>query len=60
MGVENGIFWSEIGSEFGEVSGTSPPKIPRSTPGVKGTTKAPAVVLLRLNTLRCSKNDLNF
>ena len=31
-GVENGIFWSEIGSGFGESGGTPLPKIPRSTP----------------------------
>ena len=32
MGVENGIFWSEIGSGFGDAGGTPPPKISRSTP----------------------------
>ena len=32
MGVENDIFWSEIGSGFGEPGGTTPPIIPRSTP----------------------------
>jgi len=31
-GVENGIFWSEIGSGFGEASGTPAPKNTRSTP----------------------------
>jgi len=31
-GMVNGIFWSEIGSGFGDVGGTPPPKIPRSTP----------------------------
>ena len=30
--VENDIFWSEIGSGFGEPGGTAPPRIPRSTP----------------------------
>ena len=30
-GVENCIFWSEIGSGFGD--GTPSPRIPRSTPG---------------------------
>ena len=30
--MENYFFWSEIGSEFGEPGGTSPPRIPRSTP----------------------------
>ena len=33
-GVENDIFWSEIGSGFGEPGGTSPPRIPRSNPWV--------------------------
>ena len=33
-GMGNGIFWSEIGSEFGDAGGTPPPKIPRSnSPG---------------------------
>ena len=32
MGVENDIFWSEIGSGFGEPGGTSPPRITRTTP----------------------------
>ena len=31
-GVENYIFWSEIGSGFGEPGGTPPPRISRSTP----------------------------
>ena len=31
-GVENGIFWSEIGSGFGDAGSTPPPKIPRSIP----------------------------
>ena len=31
-GVGNGIFGSEIGSGFGDVGGTPPPNIPRSTP----------------------------
>ena len=31
MGVENDIFWSEIGSGFGEPGGTPAPKIPRRT-----------------------------
>ena len=32
MGANNDIFWSEIGSGFGEPDGTPPPGIPRSTP----------------------------
>ena len=31
-GRENNIFWSEIGSGFGEPGGTTPPRIPRSAP----------------------------
>jgi len=31
-GMENGIFWSEIGSGFGDAGGTPPSKIPRSNP----------------------------
>lgn len=30
-GVENCIFWSEIGYGFGEPGGTLPPTIPRGT-----------------------------
>ena len=33
-GMENGMFWSEIRSGFGEPGGTPPPRIPRSTPRV--------------------------
>ena len=32
MGVENGMFRSEIGSGFEDPGGTPPPRIPRSTP----------------------------
>ena len=32
-GMKNGMFWSVIGSGFGEPGGTPPPRIPRSTPG---------------------------
>ena len=31
-GVENAIFWSQIGSGFGEPGGTPPPTISRSNP----------------------------
>ena len=31
-GLKNEIFWSEIGSGFGEPGGTPPPRIPWSTP----------------------------
>ena len=30
--VENYIFWSEVGSGFGELGGTPPLRIPKSTP----------------------------
>ena len=32
-GVENGIFWSEIGSGFEDAGGIPPPKIPRGGGG---------------------------
>ena len=32
MDVKNDIFWSEIGSGYGEPGGTPPPRISRSTP----------------------------
>ena len=42
MGVENGVFWSEIGSGFGETGGTPLPKFrvvhPRAP--LSGFTKA--------------------
>jgi len=31
-GVGNGIFWSEIGSGFGDAGGTPPPKISKEYP----------------------------
>ena len=31
LGKENYIFWSEIGSGFGEPGSTPPPRIPKST-----------------------------
>ena len=34
--MENDIFWSEIGSGFGEQGGTPPPRIPSSTPPPSG------------------------
>ena len=33
-GVENGIFWFELGQDFGEPGGTSLPEIPRTGPRV--------------------------
>ena len=35
-GCENDTFWPEIGPGLGEPRGTSPPRIPRSTPGFPG------------------------
>ena len=32
MGIETFIFWSKIGSGFGETGGTPPPRTERSTP----------------------------
>ena len=34
--MEDVIFWSEIGSGFGELGGTSPPRIPRRPPRPPG------------------------
>ena len=31
-GMENGMFWSEVGSGFGEPGSTPPPQIPTGTP----------------------------
>ena len=33
--IERTIFWSEIGSGFGEPGGTPPPQVPRNTPRVR-------------------------
>ena len=33
--MENNIFWSKIGSGFGELGGTPPPRIARRTPPIK-------------------------
>ena len=41
MGVENAIFWSEIGSGFGEPGGTPLPRVPRNTPPSPSATRAP-------------------
>ena len=35
-GVKNVTFWSEKGSGFGELTGTPPPRISRSTPRGRG------------------------
>ena len=43
--MENDIFWSEIGSGFGEPGGTPLPRIPRSNPHPPGTS---VIILSRL------------
>ena len=45
-GVENGIFWSELGSGFGEPGGTTPPRIPKSTSNPKTSSPHPPLGLL--------------
>ena len=57
-GMGNGIFWSEIGSGFGDSGGTPPPKIPRSTPPPSGFS---ACILLTKNDFlfNWSKNNLS-
>ena len=41
-GVENAIFWSQIGSGFGEPGGTPPPTIPRSNPPARPPLYSPS------------------
>ena len=55
MGVENGIFWSELGSGFGEPGGTPPPRIPRSTSNPK-TSSHPSVYF---QTLKVEPGAMN-
>ena len=50
-GVGNGIFWSEIGSGFGDAGGTPPPKLPKSTPRVQITNHEPEK--FRLDCWKC-------
>ena len=48
MDVKNEIFWSEIRSRFGELCGTPPPRISRSTPPPPpGTAAQIALKLIR-------------
>ena len=44
MGVENGMFKSEIGSGFEDTGGTPPPRIPRSTPPPRGVSEGDAMI----------------
>ena len=60
-GVEDGMFWSEIGSGFGEPGGTPPPRIPRSnppppppTPGFQQTSTH------HTGFFFCVRNDINY
>ena len=59
-GVENGMFWSEIGSGFGEPGGTPLPRIPRSTPsprGIRPTCRHTGHVLL--SVLECLSGEFH-
>jgi len=51
-GGGNDIFWSEIGSGFGDAGGTTPPKIPRGTPPPGANVSATFFVLDSLRILR--------
>ena len=56
-GVENYIFWCEIGSCFEEPGGTVPPRIPRSTPPPKA--KPPiSFFFMFAHTQRIARNSL--
>jgi len=46
MGVENGIFWSEFGSGFGDAGGTPPPK-------VQGVPRLPQIKAKKLPSTGC-------
>ena len=43
-GVENAIFWTQIGSGFGEPGGTPPPTIPRSNPPPRPPLYSPSLL----------------
>ena len=59
MGVENGMFRSEIGSGFEDPGGTPPPRIPRSTPPGATTTSSndDANVQLLIEKVRSQKME---
>ena len=46
-GLKTDLFWSEIGSGFGEPGGTLPPRIPRSTPPALIPTHEPRLTFNR-------------
>ena len=46
-GLKTDLFWSEIGSGFGEPRGTLPPRIPRSTPPALIPTHEPRLTFNR-------------
>ena len=59
MGVENGMFRSEIGSGFEDPGGTLPPRIPRSTPpGLSGAYIRLSGVQSRLNGAQSRRNGV--
>ena len=47
-GMENGMFWSEIGSEFGEPGGTPPPQIFKEYSPPPPGTSTPVSLVVRL------------
>ena len=58
MGVENYIFWSEIGSGFGEPGSTPPPRVPRSPPPTPGLYLNPLFYFVSLFVLTDVSSDL--
>ena len=59
-GVENYIFWCQIGSGFEEPGSTVPPKIPRSTPPPPPTQAKPPISFFFMfaHTQRITRNSL--
>ena len=56
------MFWSEIGSGFGEPGGTPPPRIPRSTPsplpqGLTGNSSLRTLALIVYAHPYCARNS---
>ena len=57
MDVKNEILWSEIRSRFGELCGTPPPRISRSTPPPRPGTAAQ--MALKLISRKRNKHQIS-